>query len=187
MDGLADTAGIRLSDPAAPINPEQAAEALGTMLLERHDADADQAGLVTLAGFAAAVRAEANARDDAPIGSGPYLDRSRQELARLAAETVDALPATDSMGSITPGLSLDAVTLGRDGSLTIEGATVAGDRHLDLARTAVALAIRFGPAVVAPFLDAYGLDRIDLRRLDTCQLLTAVADELGVAEPVEGP
>lgn len=185
MDGLADAAGIRLSDPAAPINPEQAAQALGTMLLERHGAEADQPGLISLSGFAAAVRAAADSHDDAPIESGPYLDRSRQELAHLAVETVDGLPANDDTGSITPGLSLDAVMLGRDGSLTIEGATIAGDPHLDLARTAVALAIRFGPAVVAPFLDAYGLDRIDLRRLDTCQLLTAVADELGVAEPVE--
>lgn len=185
MDGLADAAGIRLSDPAAPINPEQAAQALGTMLLERHGAEADRPGLVTLATFATAVRAAADGQDDAPIESGPYLDRSRQELARLAAETVDALPTDEPVGAITPGLSLDAVMLGRDGSLTIEGATVAGDLHLDLARTAVALAIRFGPAVVAPFLDAYGLDRIDLRRLDTCQLLTSIADELGVAEPIE--
>jgi aminoglycoside phosphotransferase len=64
---------------------------------------------------------------------------------------------------------------------------VAGDRHLDLARAAVALALRFGPAVVAPFLDAYGLDDIDVRRLDTCQLLGSVAEEVGVAEPVVAP
>jgi aminoglycoside phosphotransferase len=49
------------------------------------------------------------------------------------------------------------------------------------------LALRFGPAIVAPFLDAYGLDDIDVRRLDTCQLLGTVAEEVGVAEPVDAP
>ena len=72
-------------------------------------------------------------------------------------------------------------------ALELVAAFVLAHRHLDLARAAVALALRFGPAVVAPFLDAYGLDDIDVRRLDTCQLLGSVAEEVGVAEPVDAP
>lgn len=180
--------GFALADPSAPINPEAAAQSLGALLAERHAGAPELDGRIELAAFAGAVRAAADAVDDAPIESGPYLDRSRQELGRVAVDTVAALPDTDdALVAITPGLSLHDVTLQRDGSLTIERLSVAGDRHLDLARAAVAMAIRFGPAVVAPFLDAYGIDRLDLRRLDTCQLLTSVAAELGVAEPVEAP
>ena len=109
-------------------------------------------------------------------------------MARLAVETVTALPESDiAEVSITPGFELGMVELQRDGSMVVLGDTVVGDRHLDLARAAVALALRFGPAVVAPFLDAYGLDDIDVRRLDTCQLLGSVAEEVGVAEPVDAP
>ena len=134
------------------------------------------------------VRATAEAEDDAIFDSGPYLDRSRHEMARLAVDTVAALPESDiAEVAITPGFDLGMVELQRDGSMLVLGDTVAGDRHLDLARAAVALALRFGPAVVAPFLDAYGLDDIDVRRLDTCQLLGSVAEEVGVAEPVVAP
>ena len=130
----------------------------------------------------------AEAEDDAIFDSGPYLDRSRYEMARLAVETVTALPESDiAEVAITPGFDLGMVELQRDGSMVVLGDTVVGDRHLDLARAAVALALRFGPAVVAPFLDAYGLDDIDVRRLDTCQLLGSVAEEVGVAEPVDAP
>jgi hypothetical protein len=34
----------------------------------------------------------------------------------------------------------------------------------------------FGPAAVPPLLDAYGLDEIDLRRIDAHQLLTHLLD-----------
>ena len=134
------------------------------------------------------MRAAAEADDDAIFDSGPYLDRSRHAMARLAVETVTALPESDiAEVAITPGFDLGMVELQRDGSMVVLGDTVVGDRHLDLARAAVALALRFGPAVVAPFLDAYGLDDIDVRRLDTCQLLGSVAEEVGVAEPVDAP
>lgn len=186
MDDLAHADGIALADKNAPIDPEQAATTLGSVLAARHATVPTATGAVGLVAFARAVQAASEAHDDAPMAAGPYLDRSRRDLARIAVETVDALPALDDApAAITPGLSLDVVLLRRDGSIDIDGPTVAGDRHLDIARIAVALAIRFGTAVVAPFLAAYGLDQVDLRRLDTCQLLTSVAVELGVAEPVE--
>jgi aminoglycoside phosphotransferase len=188
MAGPADPEGISLSDPTVPIDPEQAARALGRALAVKHTTAPSVDGRVDLAVFAAAVRADAEASDDATFDAGPYLDRSRHEMARLAVETVAALPATDTAEvAITPGFDLGMVQLQRDGSVIVLGDTVAGDRHLDLARAAVALALRFGPAVVAPFLDAYGLDDIDVRRLDTCQLLGSVAEEVGVAEPVDAP
>ncbi|MEM8705551.1 MAG: hypothetical protein AAGE98_03790 [Actinomycetota bacterium] len=186
MDEPATVDGISLADPSVPIDPEQAATTLGTTLAARHAAVPTAAGVVDLAAFAAAVRDAAESVDDAPIESGPYLDRSRRDLARIAVDTVAALPPSDDPPvAITPGLTLDMVTVQRDGSMVIGADTVAGDRHLDTARVAVALAIRFGTAVVAPFLAAYGLDDVDLRRLDTCQLLTSVAAELGVTEPVD--
>ena len=43
--------------------------------------------------------------------------------------------------------------------------------QVNLAVASRSLGEVFGPAVVAPFLDAYGLDDVDLRRLDTHQLL----------------
>ena len=188
MAGPADPEGIPLSDPTAPIDPEQAARTLGRTLAAKHTTAPSTDGRVDLAVFASLVRATAEADDDAIFDSGPYLDRSRHEMARLAVETVTALPESDiAEVSITPGFELGMVELQRDGSMVVLGDTVLGDRHLDLARAAVALALRFGPAVVAPFLDAYGLDDIDVRRLDTCQLLGSVAEEVGVAEPVVAP
>lgn len=188
MTGTADREGIPLSDPIVPIDSEQAARALGGALAAKHTAVPTTDGRVDLAVFASVVRAAAEADDDAIFDSGPYLDRSRHEMARLAVDTVAALPESEvAEVAITPGFDLGMVELQRDGSVLVLGDTVAGDRHLDLARAAVALALRFGPAVVAPFLDAYGLDDIDVRRLDTCQLLGSVAEEVGVAEPVVVP
>lgn len=188
MAGPTDPEGIPLSDLTVPIDPEQAARALGRTLAAKHTTAPSTDGRVDLAFFASVVRAAADAEDDAIFDSGPYLDRSHHEMARLAVETVAALPETNTAEvAITPGLDLGMVELQRDGWMIVMGDTVAGDRHLDLARAAVALALRFGPAVVAPFLDAYGLDDIDVRRLDTCQLLGTVAEEVGVAEPVDAP
>ncbi|HBU03484.1 MAG TPA: hypothetical protein DEA70_03250, partial [Acidimicrobiaceae bacterium] len=159
MAGPADPEGIPLSDPTVPIDPEQAARTLGRTLAAKHTTASSANGRVDLAVFATVVRAAAEADDDAIFDSGPYLDRSRREMARLAVETVTALPESDiAEVAITPGFDLGMVELQRDGSMIVLGDTVMGDRHLDLARAAVALALRFGPAVVAPFLDAYGLD-----------------------------
>ncbi|RMH76481.1 MAG: hypothetical protein D6683_09990 [Actinomyces sp.] len=46
-----------------------------------------------------------------------------------------------------------------------------GDRHLDLAVAALDVAQVFGPALVGPFLEAYGTDAIDTTRLDAFQML----------------
>lgn len=188
MDGLADAAGIRLSDPAAPINPEQVAQALGELLDRRHGDGPAGAAYVRVPRYAAQLLEHIEVQPDAPVESGPYLGRSRHDLARLATETVDALGASwDTSAKTVPALTLDDVWLQRDGSLTIVGDLAWSDRHLELARVAVGLATRFGPAVVAPFLDTYGLERVDLRRLDTCQMLSMLADDVGFRPTFEGP
>ena len=145
MTGTADREGIPFSDPTVPIDPEQAARALGRALAAKHTAVPTTDGRVDLAVFASVVRAAAEADDDAIFDSGPYLDRSRHEMARLAVDTVAALPDSEvAEVAITPGFDLGMVELQRDGSMLVLGDTV-GDRHLDLARAAVALALRSVP------------------------------------------
>ena len=97
MTGTADREGIPLSDPTVPIDPEQAARALGRTLAAKHTAVPTTDGRVDLAVFASVVLAAAEADDDAIFDSGPYLDRSRHEMARLAVDTVAALPESEEL------------------------------------------------------------------------------------------
>ena len=68
---------------------------------------------------------------------------------------------------------LENLWLAPDQSISLTGWSRSGrgDPHRDLAVASRSLAEAYGPAVVAPFLDAYGLDDVDLRRLDYHQLL----------------
>ena len=64
MAGPADPEGIPLSDPTAPIDPEQAARTLGRTLAAKHTTAPSTDGRVDLAVFASLVRATAEADDD---------------------------------------------------------------------------------------------------------------------------
>ena len=97
--------------------------------------------------------------------------RFRENLAE-ARQTIDDVIPADSEQKRE---ALEAV-----GELEEEVDDADGDREIELAAAAVALGGRHGPAVVAPLLDAYGMDQFDLRRLDTAQLLVSVAAQLGV-------
>lgn len=181
-----------LSDPTLPIDPEAATRALGVALAARH-ADNPAAAPVLQLGELAAHLVAASQGHGGAVTSGPLAGRDVEELARLAAATVAELPGTglpaDGSGvlvPVTPGLTLDRCHISIHGAVEIEGGTVWGDRHLDLAAAAVGVAARFGNAVVAPLVDAYGMDAIDLRTLDTCQQLIAVAAEVGWPELTGG-
>ncbi|MEM9467343.1 MAG: hypothetical protein AAGA90_18355 [Actinomycetota bacterium] len=172
--------GIRLDDRAVPVDPESVARAIGAAIRRAHAQPA--AGRpVTLTAMAQVLLDAAAEADEPEMTSGPYLGRPVLELARLAAETVSVLPpAVGATVPIRPGLDLADCLLQPDGTVAIEGVRADGDREVELAAAAVAVGERHGPAVVAPLLDAYGMDHLDLRRLDTGQLLVGIARHLGV-------
>ena len=90
MDGSA-AEGIRLADPAAPIDPEAAARALGELLVRRHGDGPAGGGTISLERYGAQLAALIESQPDETMQTGPYLGRSRRELVRLAVETVEAL------------------------------------------------------------------------------------------------
>jgi aminoglycoside 3'-phosphotransferase-2 len=104
---------------------------------------------------------------------GPYAGRGATELAGIFdALMADLGEATDPVfvhGALDPS----RIWLDPSGEVTFLGWQWAGvgDRHVDLAAAAMLLTHLYGPALVAPFFDAYGFDRVDLRRLDAHQLL----------------
>jgi len=173
---------ISLADSSAPINPEQAAEALGALLAARHESATVPGS--SLRELTDALSRRAEVAPDKVINTGPYLDRSVRSLAALAvpiAHELDADLNDDEHGAeVSAALTLAGVELDRSGTMHLVGPTLRGDRHLDLAGAAVGLAVRFGPGVVAPFLASYGMDNVDLRRLDLAQMLLTVADHLDV-------
>lgn len=171
---------ISLADPSAPINPEQAAEALGSLLARRHQQPAVTG--VSLRQLAEALSLRAEQVDDRVIDAGPYLDRTTRSLAALALRVGTELDADlddgDHGAEVSAGLTLADVELDRSGEMHLLGPSLRSDPHLDLAGAAVGLAVRFGPGVVAPFLASYGMDNVDLRRLDLAQMLLAVAEQI---------
>ena len=178
--GGAPSDEMRLDDPAVPFDKESVARALGASIRRRHDLDPTGVPLV-LAALADGLVEAAAAVEDRVVDSGPYLGRSITKLARLAAESVEVLPPSSAAPvDIRPGLTLGDCVVRSDGSVRVDGPMVRGDREVELAGAAIEMAMAYGTAVVAPLLDAYGMDVVDLRRLDTCQLLLSVAGELDV-------
>ncbi|MEM9202390.1 MAG: hypothetical protein AAGC53_12040 [Actinomycetota bacterium] len=172
--------GIRLDDPHLPVDPESTARAVGAAIRRAHDGPAGR-GTIGLSRVAARLQDAAGADNAVLMDSGPYLGRPVAELARLAVETVSVLPpVVRPTVAVRPGFTLGDCVLHADGSIVVGGVRAAGDRELELAAAAIALGSRHGPAVVAPLLDAYGMDLLDLRRLDTSQLLVSIAAEIGV-------
>jgi aminoglycoside 3'-phosphotransferase-2 len=104
---------------------------------------------------------------------GPFVGRGGAELAGifddLMADLGDVADPVFVHGALDPA----RIWLDPSGEITFLGWHWAGvgDRHLDLAAAAMMLTRLYGPALVAPFFDAYGFDRVDIRRLDAHQLL----------------
>lgn len=103
---------------------------------------------------------------------GPYRSQAPERLLATLDSLIDELGLGDAV--VTHGNpELENLWIAPDGSISLTGWSRAGlgDPHRDLAVASRSLGEVFGPAVVAPFLDAYGLDDVDLRRLDAHQLL----------------
>ena len=156
-----------------PVNPESIGRSLGSSLAELHTTPADDwpfpaLGTDVFPGrVRARVEATAQTTDDGPyrgIAPARLLEILDDQMADLSdAQTVivhGSLSASDVWFHPESGLSLT----------TWDHAGL-GDCHLDLAMGAKLLGDTYGYAVVAPFFDAYDLDRVDAVRLDAFQLL----------------
>ncbi|MBT5138144.1 MAG: phosphotransferase [Acidimicrobiaceae bacterium] len=156
-----------------PVNAESIARSFGSALAELHTISVDDCPFPALDGTVLANWAHARVEAAAlTAADGPYrgiaparlLDILDDQMADLGdAKTVivhGSLSASDVWFHPESGLSLttwDHVGL--------------GDCHLDLAMGAKLLGDTYGYAVVAPFFEAYDLDRVDAVRLDAFQLL----------------
>jgi aminoglycoside phosphotransferase len=154
-----------------PVGPEMFIEAVAAALravhelpVERCPFDASGDRLHQLAAQRVADGLVAVAAD------GAYVGREPADLLAVLADLVS--PDTEAV-FIHAGLRGDRVWMGPDGTVAFTGWRRAGvgDHHVDLAAAAALAGELYGPAVVAPMLDAYGLDRVDLARLDAAQLL----------------
>jgi aminoglycoside 3'-phosphotransferase II len=170
---------LRLAADAAPatlghpMGPEALIEGLAAALRSLHALDTAQCPFdaADRLGSRVAGRIERGEIEAAP--SGPYAGREPRELAALFEELCADLGPGDKPAFIHGGLLTDRVWFDPSGALTFTGWRHGGmgDRHLDLAAAAALATQLYGPALVAPLLDAYGLDDVDLRRLDAHQLL----------------
>lgn len=189
-----------LADPVLPIDPEHAARLLGEALRRHHEpesgANADRVGSTgtvwSLATVTEHLAHRASTAPEVDMPAGPYQGRTVLEAVELASSLVgdpSVGAADDDPVPIRPGIGLEHCLVVPGGALSLADpvdTTVVGDRHLDLAAAATGLHRRFGAAVVAPMIEAYGFDRIDLRRLDLAQLLVAIAVGVGWPRPGEG-
>ncbi|MEM7140575.1 MAG: phosphotransferase [Actinomycetota bacterium] len=154
-----------------PMGPEALATSLAGMLRELHDLPTRScpfdASVDVLRGRAARrIERGLVTRTD----EGPYARRPPVDLLALHGR----LELSDTAPTVIHGaLRAERVWLSPDGSAAFTGWRGAGvgDPHIDLAAAAAIVHQLHGPALVGPLLDAYGLDRIDLARLDAAQLL----------------
>lgn len=104
---------------------------------------------------------------------GPYAGRSANELAGIFDTLMADLGEPDAPAFVHGSLTPERVWLDPAGGVTLLGWQWSGlgDPHVDLAAAATMLTRLYGPALVGPFFDSYGLDRVDIRRLDAHQLL----------------
>lgn len=104
--------------------------------------------------------------------TGPYAGRSPEELLGLLDRLLERLDPPDPVlvhGDLRPS----RIWVDVDGRVSFTGwrGSGTGDRHLDVAAAAVAVSEVFGPALVPPLLEAYGLSEVDGAALDAYQLL----------------
>ena len=159
--------------PDHGFDPATVATRLGQMIREVHrleDGTAPAAPSIEDLRREAAHRVAHGLVTDPP--DGPYRGRSPERLLANLDGLLDELGPADEV-FIHGGPSIGCLWIAADRSCFLTGWSRAGlgDPHRDLAVASRSLNQAFGPAVVAPFLDAYGLDDVDPRRLDTHQLL----------------
>ncbi len=156
-----------------PVNPELLVTELGKALRGLHEIPTAGCPFEsdTALHFESMVEAVERGRVE-PTPDGPYAGRTPAELVAILGDLLAGMEESAS-AFIHAGLALERVWFAPDGVMTITGWDRAGlgDRHLDLAAAATSVAAHFGPATVAPLLEAYGLDDVDVRSLDAHQLL----------------
>jgi aminoglycoside 3'-phosphotransferase-2 len=161
------------SRPEHGVDPAGLAAALGAALREVHRLPREEA---PLAPSLEQLRKEASHRVSHGLVTnrpdGPYRRRSPERLLATLDNLLAELDAPDAK-VIHGSPVLENLWIAPDRSVILTGwsGSGLGDSHRDLAVASRSLGEGFGPAVVAPFLDAYGLDEVDLRRLDAHQLL----------------
>ena len=104
---------------------------------------------------------------------GPYAGRTPEELVAVFDDLMAQLGEPGEPVFVHAALTPERIWLDPAGHVTFLGwrCSGVGDRHIDLAAAAAMLTSLHGPALVAPFFEAYGFDRVDVRRLDAHQLL----------------
>jgi aminoglycoside 3'-phosphotransferase-2 len=171
------SAGAVTASDGHPMGPEALVTALAEALRLLHALDTAECPLRADVAALRPMVDQQIERHGAASPDGPYAGREPAEVAALFDDALAALPATDDP-PVFVHASLSASRLWFDpaGSVTLTGwgRGGVGDRHLDLAAAAMMLTELHGPALVGPFFDAYGFDRVDLRRLDAFQMLAAL-------------
>lgn len=171
---------LALPDGAEPVpsgrhgvDPSAVSARLAETLRSLHDLPADDCPT-----DASTVRLHERARHRVGQGqvgrtdTGPYRNIDPERLLAIAADQFASLP-NSNRAVVHGNLDLDNVWISPSGDIVFSDWTLAGrgDPHRDVAVVAASLSEVYGPALVAPFLDAYGLDTIDLRVLDLHQTL----------------
>jgi aminoglycoside phosphotransferase len=157
-----------------PMGPEALVDSLAAALRDLHALDVAQCPLDAGSARLRGVVDDRLGRGELEVATdGPYAGRAPEDLAALFDELIDDLGADEAPVFVHGGLSSDRVWFDPSGNVSFTGWRNGGvgDRHLDLAAAAAIATTVHGPALVAPLFDAYGLDRVDLRRLDAHQLL----------------
>jgi aminoglycoside phosphotransferase len=167
------TAAVRASDPH-PLGPEPLATTLGAALRRLHTVDAGTCPLdasLRAQRQRVAERYRRGAIEVAP--SGPYGGRPVADLLGVLDTRLATLGEIGRRVFVHGGLRPDRIWFVPDGEVVFTGWRRGGigDPHLDLAAACALVIGLHGPALVAPLLDAYGLDEVDVQRLDACQLL----------------
>lgn len=175
-----ETLVVRLGVDAAaatvghPMGPEALIAEIAAGLRELHAIDVDGCPFTSSTDELRAVVAARLAGGEIPTAAdGPYVGRAPEDLAALFDELTADLGPGDSPVFIHGGLNPERVWFDPSGTATFTGWSRGGvgDRHLDLAAAAGLATSLYGPALVAPLFDQYGLETVDLRRLDAHQLL----------------
>ncbi len=179
-DGGAETLVIRLDRDATPatlghpMGAEALVEALAGALRALHSMEIDVCPFVADEEQLRRRVADRLAHGElVPATDGPYEGRTPTDLITIFDELIAELGPTDDPVFIHGGLRAERVWFEPTGSVIFTGWRHGGvgDRHLDLAAAAALVTDVHGPALVAPLIDSYGFDDVDLRRLDAHQLL----------------
>jgi len=157
-----------------PMGPEALVEALAASLRSLHERSTVQCPFVAdTPALRIVVDERINRGAVAESAAGPYAGRSPAALAEIFDGLMEDLGEADDPVCIHSALASTRIWLDPSGEVTFLGWQSAGlgDRHVDLAAVASMLTELHGPALVAPFFEAYGFEHVDLRRLDAHQLL----------------